>query len=164
MIACGKKKNGILEIWKQSLSETHNKAQSLPERKGWGNGLDRGVGAWTVPEVKGVGGWGGNGREGESDEGEGRAAGTRAKAAAAGRAARRDKEEIVQSISRAAPQSSDLICFQEQFGLFIELLCLKQGGCNGGALAPAVSHALASDINGLSRWPLEYESISADIG
>lgn len=88
-------------------------------QKNWCIGADR---------VKGVESWRGNGRvrvtgRGELLELEG--------GCAAGRAARRDKEEIIQSISpgRGAIIRSHL--FSRAILLFIELLCLKQGDCNG---------------------------------
>lgn len=94
-----------------------------------GNGLDRGIGAYRVTELKGLGvgevmgGSGGVTGRGELLEREG--------GCAAGRAARRDKEEIIQSISlgRGAIIRSHL--FSRAILPFIELLCLKQGGYNG---------------------------------
>lgn len=59
----------ILEIWRQSLLETHNKAQKLPERGKVKDGEWFRQRNWCIEgdRVKGVGSWKGNGREGKSD-------------------------------------------------------------------------------------------------
>lgn len=92
------------------------------------NGLDRGTGLSTVTELKGL-------RVGEVMEGW-RVTGRRGQlkllgACAAGRAARRDKEEIIRSISRVHGTIIRSHLFSRAILLFIELLCLQQGNCKG---------------------------------
>lgn len=105
---------------RQSLSGPT--APSSKEKRGMWNHLDGGIGHGEE-RVKGVRG---NGRAGVTGRGE--QLGTEG-GFAARRAARPDKEEIIQSInpSRGAIIRSHL--FSRAILLFIELLCLERGAC-----------------------------------
>lgn len=74
---------------------------------------------------------------------------------AAGRAARRDKEEIIQSISPGHGAIIRSHLFSRAILPFIELLCLQQGDCMWGTLTHEMPRAPAPDLTGLSRLMVE---------
>lgn len=100
-------------------------------QRNWGIGADR---------VKAAKSWRGNGRVRVTGRGELRKL---KGGCAAGRAARRDKEEIIQSISPGHNAIIRSHLFSRAILLFIELLSLTQGDCNGRTLTPAMPHVLA---------------------